>query len=276
LNDEKEKNTNNPESDHSAKPEHMLISLTANNAVDRDMNEPPSAKKMGGEPDISKGEISLRIGYRPQARNLRLLYEKAGKQMPPDFEVYSAYDLWLLTHTVGIVDNEFVRKVRQFGYKVWFPDDMNNGKRITVVKALPETRFIQNVGGRLETVADLELSGSAEAPTQLTELLEQVEGLSANAKISLSTKANFVGRISFGLLTTAVNAVGEGDSYTEWVFHRVERPLIGTQVMMQVLRTPRRMRGLEFISQVYATIGVWSSQANKLASNLVRLEAELL
>lgn len=255
--------------------EYLPVTLTAEQAVDPILHLSPNQRVMGGEADIAKGSITLRIGYRPQARNLRLLYEKSGKQLPPELEVYQAYDLWLLTHTVGIVDNDFARNVRQVGYKVWFPDGMNDGKRITVVKVLPETRFIQHSGGKFETVADLEASGNAEVPEQVSDLLGQVVGLSADAKISLSARANLVGRISFEVLTTAVNAVGENDMYSEWLFHRAERPLIGTQVMMQVLRTPRRMRKLEFEAQVYASIGVWGWQSSKLISDLVRLEADL-
>lgn len=255
--------------------EYLPVTLTAENAVDSVLHLSPEQRVMGGEADISKGGITLRIGYRPQARNLRLLYEKSGRQLPPDLDVYHAYDLWLLTHSVGIVDDDFARTVRQFGYKVWFPDDLNDGKRITVVKVLPETRFIEHINGKFETRADLEASGNAEVPKQMSDLLGQIVGLSADAKISLSTQANLVGRISFEVLTNAVNAVGENDMYSEWLFHRVERPLIGMQVMMQVLRTPRRMRRLSFRAQVYASIGVWGLQASKLASDLVQLEAEL-
>ncbi len=258
------------------KQEFIPITLTSVNAIDPDSFKAPDQQVMGGEADLEKGGITLRIGYRPQARNLRLLYEKSGKQLPPDLEVYHAYDLWLLTHTVGIVDNDFARNVRQFGYKVWFSDEMNDAKRITVVKVLPETRFIEHINGKFETHADLGASGNAEVPKQMSDLLGQIVGLSADAKISLSTQTNLVGRISFEVLTNVVNAVGENDMYSEWLFHRVERPLIGTQVMMQVLRTPRRMRKLEFKAQVYASIGVWGWQSSKLISDPVQLEAELV
>jgi hypothetical protein len=258
------------------KEAEITVVLSANNAVMGDMNVAPSVRQFGGgKPEITKGGITLHVGNRPQARNLRLLYEKTGKKLPADLEVYSAYDLWLLTHTVGIVDNDFARSVQQFGYKVWFPEDMNGGKRISVVKVLPETRFIKNIAGKIESTADLTVSGSAKLPDQLTDLLDMVEGLSADAKIKLSTRANFVGRLSFGVMTTVVNAIGEGDSSSEWVFHREEYPLVGIQSIMQVLRTPKRMRRLEFKAQVYSTIMTWSVQPNKLMSAELRLEADL-
>lgn len=247
------------------------IQLERQSALDPDLLVPPSERTFGAEPDIEAGRIRLRIGERPVARNLRVLYELGKREVPADLEVFLSYDIWLLTHTISVVQEGGFKQIRQLGYEMQFPDK----PKVTVLEVLPQTRFVTKVGGCLKGEADIQLNGQVAVPDSITHLLDYVEDLSFGGKVTLSNQLNVVGRVSFAVMTPVIQAVGVGDSRSEWVFIKDENPLLGDQHMTQMILTPLRLKKLKFKARLNATISSFNLIPARLQSEWIDLECIL-
>lgn len=255
------------------------VLLTPENALDPDLLVPPTERHLGPEPQIERDNVEVRIGRRPFVRSLRALYESSGRQVPPGMEIYEAYQLWLLTHAVSVLKEPGRRDVRRLGYEVAFPDE----PRVTVVELFPQSRFVKKLGAEVESSlvfeAGVELNGQAAPPEALTELMKQVHPLSfggkAAAKAEIATKGEFVARLSFAVMTPIIEAVGVGDDYSQWVFTKDARPLVGDHIMMQVLLVPSGLRELEFRARVSATTTTFNLLPSKRRSEWIDLSVPL-
>ena len=248
------------------------ITLTRQNATDPYLLVPPSQRHLGGdEPDIETDRLRLRIGDRPIARNLRRLYELGNRQMPDNLEVFTSYDLWLLTHAVSVIKEGGYKRVRHLGYRMSFHEK----PRVTVVEVLPQTRFVTKIGGFLRAETDIQLNGEAKVPDNLIALLEEVESFSLGGQIRFSAEANVVGRVSFSVMTPVIEAVGIGSSSSEWVFRKDSQPLLGDQLMIQIVLTPRRLRKIKLRAQLHVTITTFNFLPVRLESDWLELECEL-
>jgi len=103
---------------------YIDVILDSVNAIDPLLALAPLDRNLGeGDVETSNGRLRLRIGERPIARNLRSLYEQSGKPLPPDFQVFMAYDIWMITHVISVVREGGFKKVRQLGCQVEFDKD---------------------------------------------------------------------------------------------------------------------------------------------------------
>ena len=247
------------------------IMLGAQSALDPDLLVAPSKRTFGVEPEIETDRIRLRIGERPIVRNLRALYEKSKRKLPADLEVFISYDIWLITHSVSIVKEGGFKQIRQVGYQVRFPEK----PKVTVVEVLPQTHFVTKLGGSFENEADIQIDGRASIAGSLTDLLDTVENVSFGGKLTLSQHLNVVARINFSVMTPVIQAVGIGDNGSEWVFNKEEKPLLGDQLMIQILLTPRRLKKLAFKARVYATITTFNMVPARFQSEWIDLNCVL-
>lgn len=230
------------------------VTLTFADAVDPLLAVPPSQRTFGAEPALEKGHVKLRMGERPIVRNLKQLYKKMNKTLPPDLEVFSAYNIWLIAFGLGIVREAGMREVDRFGFEVAFPET----PRVTVLDLLPQTSFVKRVGGQLKAEAGLSLNGSARLPEAVSQILAQTEALSADAALSLSTDANFVCVLSFSVLTPVITAIGVGGRRAEWLFTKSEQPLVGDQHMVVTLLAGKSVEQLEITARLSATVSVFN------------------
>jgi hypothetical protein len=251
-------------------PTFREITLSFEDAVDPLLAVPPSQRSFGREPVVEKGRVRLRIGERPIVRNLKVLYRKSGKTLPPDLEVFAAYDIWLIVFVVGTVREAGFREVDRFGLTATFPEK----PRVTVLNVLPQTRFVQRAGGLLKAEVGLALNGSAQVPEGVTQMLAQTDFLSADASMKLSADANLVGTLSFSVLTPVIQATGIGGRRAEWVFEKAEQPLVGDQQMIVTLLAPKNLDELDVAARLSATVSVF----NLLPCNLeteIRMQVPL-
>ena len=109
------------------------VTLTFADAVDPLLAVPPDQRTFGAEPVLEKGRVRLRIGERPITRSLKQLYKKMNKPLPPDLQVFSAYEIWLIAFGLGIMREAGMREVDRFGFEVTFPEE----PRVTVLDLLP-------------------------------------------------------------------------------------------------------------------------------------------
>lgn len=204
------------------------------------------------EKEISVKDLHIRIGDRPVARNLRKLYEKAGKELPPDVAVFDRYKIWLLTHSLGAINikGNSYPKILSLGYEANFEDAEN----IYTIDVLPRTKFVTNFefGSKMEVALGLE--GHAQVPEAVTQLLEQVEYLGADASIRLSTDNKLIGQLSFSIMTPTIQAIGIGSSQCQWLFELDDKPLLGDQIMLQTILAPRNVKQLDYSVRGYALI----------------------
>lgn len=254
-------------------PNHAIeheVSLGPENAVDPDLLVPPSQRRFGG-PEVEFSRIRIKIGERPIARDLRTLYQLTKRELPGNLEVFRSYRLWMVTHAVSIVDQATIRSVRQVGYQMRLP----NEPCVTVVEMFPQTRFVKKVEGKWETRADLEIDGKASVPDTVTELLDHFEGLTLGGKVTIATKVGLIGRLSFAVFTPVVQAVGVGDRQSEWIFERSDEPLIGDQLMVQILLVPKHVDRVEFEARAHAVVSTFNLIPTRLNSEWIPLACSL-
>ena len=255
------------------------ILLTPEDAVDPDLLVPPSERHLGAKPQIEQDNIEIRIGQRPFVRSLRALYESSDRDVPPGMEIFTSYKLWLLTHAVSVVKEPGRKDIRRLSYEVSFPEE----PRVTVVEVLPQSRFVKKVGAELESrfvfEAGVKLNGQVAPPESITELMKQVHPLSfggkAEAKAEIATKGDFVGRLSFAVLTPVIEAIGVGDDYSHWAFTKDIKPLIGDHIMMQVILVPKNLKELQFRARVSATTTTFNLLPGKRQSKWIDLSVPL-
>jgi len=236
------------------------VTLTFADAVDPLLAIPPSQRSFGSGSQIEEGHVRLRIGERPIVRDLKRLYRKAGKTLPTDFEIFSAYNIWMILFAVGIVRESGMRQVNRFGFALTFPEK----PRVTVLSVLPQTRFVKRAGALLKAEATLSLNGSAEVPEAVSQALTTTDTLSVDASLNVSTQANVFGTLSFSLLTSVIQAIGTGDRRAEWVFEKSEHPLVGDQHLAITLLAPKQVDELEVATRLSASITVFNLLPCKL------------
>lgn len=230
------------------------ITLTLQDAVNPILALPPADRTFGAGPRLEHGRVRLRFGERPIVRDLRSVYRKSGKTLPPDYQVFSAYDIWTILFAVGIVRESGMREVDRFGVSVEFADT----PRVTVLNVLPQTRFVKRAGATLKAEATIALNGSAQIPEAINDALAHIDGLSADASLRVATEATLFGTLSFSVLTSIVQAIGTGGRRAEWVFEKCEQPLVGDQHLALTLLTPRSVDQLEITARLFASISVFN------------------
>src|SRR5579863_1343008 len=234
------------------------LSLTLADAVDPLLTIAPSRRHFGksNEPDLQKGRVSLRIGDRPIVRDLKLLYRTTHNQLPTDFEMFTAYNVWLVGFGLGILREAGFSKVERFGFAVTFADT----PRVTVLAVLPQTRFLKRAGLDLNMEAVLALNGAAQIPNTAVELFAQAISLplSADASLKLSSELKMVGNLSFSVQTPVIAAIGVGGRHAEWLFEKSAQPLVGDQQMMLTLLAPRAADELQTTLRVSVTISTFN------------------
>lgn len=230
----------------------------------------------GGKPDIQFQSLRITIGDRPLARNLASLYSASGKALPADFLAFSAaYRLYLVTATVGVLEEHRGRPLDQIGFKIQYSDAPE--ARVSIVDVLPQSRFVTLVGTELSCTTDVSLDGHAELPDELAKLLSGAEPISAAAKITLSAKAGIVGRIRFSVVTPVIQAMGQASGTAEWILRRDSKPLVGTHTFSHVLLAPKHLAdsNLTAFAFVTATVGGFLRVPVPLNSPSVGLTVDL-
>jgi hypothetical protein len=238
--------------------ESLDLTLDETHALNPGLGVAPSARHFGERPEVEKRNVQLRIGKRPLVRSLRDLYEKTGRAIPPDLEVFMSYRIWMITHVVSVVREPGLSSVKHLDYEVSFPDK----PCVTVTDLLPQARFVTRlaVEGKAdwEFSAGLEANGSISAPPELGALITQSELLSvdghADAKLTLANTGSLVGKISFRVVTSVISAVGVGDTWSRWMFTKEDLPMIGDYIMVQTVLVPRVIETLSFKARVGATM----------------------
>ncbi len=209
---------------------------------------------LGG--DVESDNLNIRIGKRPVARNLRKLYELENRELPPEFAIFRNYGIWIITTSVGIVDEkgEGNDRLKHFGFKVRF-DEYDP---ITIIDVLPKSKFVERVAGKLNIVADLKANGQFSLPESGQAISEKPIPVDYGAEGKLGVDANVVARFNFGVVTPVITAIGEEDVIGQWQFTREDKPMVGMQKMIMTILTPpdEEMEGEEITFEGMVTASI--------------------
>lgn len=221
---------------------------------------------------ISAKGLEVRLGTRPLARNIQHLYELGHDGLPQERALYDTYDLWIITHTVGVIRRRGRAEVRLLGYEARFDDE----DTLYTVELLPQSQFVTRAGASVGVHVDLGAEGHAQVPDAVRNLLDSVEFLGADARISLSSDFQILGRISLSAISPIVQAVGKGSSRCEWCITADEEPLFGDQTLLQVVLVPKAMDRLTFRARAYAAIKPrWLAPLDRRDTDWVEIECPL-
>jgi len=252
--------------------DYVDVELGSENAYDHNLLIPPSARRLGGQDaDVKFKKIKIRIGRRPTAKNLRRVYELTGRAVPQDIEVFRSYDLWLLTNSFSVLKEGGFDQVQQVGFSVFLREE----PKCSVQGILPTSEFIKRLGMDAVVDAHLALSGQLQVPELPAALSTVSESISTGGDIKVSTDVSLVGRISFSVMTPTIQAIGVGDNQSTWLFQRLSgsRPLLGDQVVTQVIVTPKRLSQLVFDAEVFANVSTFGWICTRLAGQRIELSA---
>ena len=232
----------------------------------------PVREFAGGPGEIDAKNIRIRIGRRPLCSNLRKVYEESGREIPLEWKLYDAYDVWMITHVVGIADDGQggFKNVKQLGYKMRFPEEVD----YRIQELAPQTEFVKKIGGDLKFNAGIDFNGKLAGPAKLpfSEVLP-IPGFSGEMKVG--TDARLFGELSFGVFSKKVITTGVGDFTSEWIFNRDGEPLLGDQMMIQFVLTPKYLEEITFEAMVYANVPAFNMLTDRRKSDWIPIRYEV-
>jgi hypothetical protein len=158
------------------------------------------------------------------------------------------------------------------GYEANFED----AEKVYTIELLPRTKFITNFSAESKMEVELGLEGHAQIPDAVTQLLEQIEYIGADARIKLSSDNKLVGQLSFSIMTPSIQAIGIGSSQCQWLFEIEDKPLLGDQIMLQTILVPKNLKQLNYSVRGYALIkSSFVSFPAKFHTDWVKINCEL-
>jgi len=70
--------------------------------------------------------------------------------------------------------------------------------------------------------------------------------------------------------------IGKGNTYSEWLFNKMEKPLYGSDLeMYQVILVDRFAESIDFEAQVYSVTSTWNLLPARRESNWIQLKCKL-
>ncbi len=233
---------------------------------------------------IVVNDMHVRLGDRPIARNLRTLYEQGHKDFPEDLVLFDKYDVWLITHSIGVIRKEGQAKVKTLGYEALYDE----APKVYTTELLPQAKFIRKAGAIFENRVDYTVEGLAQVPdiakvvlAQVPDMakvvLEAMNVLGGDARFSLSSSLKMIGRISFSVMTPVVQTIGVGASLCQWQFEADEKPLLGDQLMLQTVLVPRYTEKINLKVRGYALIKTgWTRTPVRYETQWLHLQCPLI
>jgi hypothetical protein len=251
------------------------VELSFKNSISYDLEIPPHERHMGdevGAGSIIAEKISIKVGNNPIVYNLKKLYELSGKAVPPEIQVYTSYDIWIVNFNIAVLKSGGFDNVKQIGFKIKYtePDFVN------VIETLPKTEFIKLIDGKLSFEGDLGLNGHIQPPQINLPFLGQEKAIGAGGKLDLSTDNSIVGRLNFSVVSPLIMSVGIGSNSSEWIMNKGENPLYGDDITLtNIIMVESGTERIEVEAVVYATISVYNLIPSRRSSSRMQIGCDL-
>lgn len=253
--------------------EPLNFVLTSSDAVDSGLEIPPAQREFGSKPDLTvEDQIFIRLGSRPLSWDLVSLYQRTHRELPPALDVLrGGYDIWLVSNTVSVMKEPGKRNVRRLGLEVRYGDDAG----ISIADVFPRTSFLNIVRGKGQTqlTATIDFGGHLAAADVAP---ADLRPLTADARFAISAKADVLATLSLSIVTPLVEAVGNGDSFAQWVLTRHDLPLLGDHSFFQVLLVSPQTRHLSFEARISATVTLYGLLESPRRTKWIPLECDLV
>lgn len=254
---------------------YQLVELSSRNSITNDFEVPPHERHLKGEigaGSILSDKISIKVGNNPIVYNLKKLYELSGKTVPPEIQIFTSYDIWILNFNIGILRSGGLDNVRQVGFKVKY----KNPEFVNVIETMPKTEFIKLLDGKLSFEADLGLNGHVNPPNIDLPLLGQEKALGIGGKLKLSTDNSIVGRLNFSVVSSLIMSVGIGSNTAEWIINKGEYPLYGDDITFtNIVMVDSGTEKIELEAMVYSTISVYNLIPSRRSSQWMEISCNL-
>lgn len=235
----------------------------------------PHDLDLGEEPGrrIEVKDLRIQLGEKPIARNLQKLYQASHPKFPKDVMVYDNHDIWLITHVIGAINPKGMPAIKILGYQA----DFENKDQVYTIDLFPRSEFKTKLGASLTNEFDLSIEGNAQLPDNLVKLMEAVEFLGGDARLKLSSALRVIGRASFSIKTSLIQAVGIASSRCEWCFQVDDTPLLGDQIILQTVLVPKYTEILKFKIRGYAMVKTnWISFPALFRTEWLEVECKLV
>src|SRR5258708_16304712 len=103
--------------------ETTVVALELNEILNPNLQVPPVQRKFGNKPDITKNNVTVRIGVKPLVVDLVRAYEQAGRQLPPDLSFFvDHYCMWMILYHVNVMEEPGKNQIRQLVFEVQSPE----------------------------------------------------------------------------------------------------------------------------------------------------------
>jgi hypothetical protein len=233
----------------------QIFELTRRNSLLYDIEQSPDERSMGGNEINEDGDkIRLYIGTNPVVINLKEFYEKTGKNIPDEIQLFKGYKLYLLSHSVGIIKDGGLKKVSQVGYRMEFEE----GSQVKVNDLLPQSDYIKTIGGKFSLEAGLSIDGSLSIPTEVTEYLSEIEWVGLGGKLQATTNTSLIGNLSFATYSNKIAAIGKNSNYSEWQIKQTDEPLHGRDInMYQIIIVDMVVKKIKYRCKANINISSW-------------------
>ncbi|MEI8201944.1 MAG: hypothetical protein WCH34_02970 [Bacteroidota bacterium] len=254
---------------------YQLVELSFKNSITNDFEIPPHERHLEGEigaGSILSDKISIKVGNNPLVYNLKKLYELSGKIVPPEIQIFTSYDVWIVNFNIGILKSGGLDNVRQIGFKVKYrePDFVN------VIEIMPKTEFIKLFEGKLSFDADLGLNGQVNPPNIELPFLGQQKVIGVGGKLNFSTDTSIVGRLNFSVVSSLIMSVGIGSNTAEWIMNKGNNPLYGDDITFtNIIMVESGTEKIELEAMIYSTISVYNLIPSRRTSKWMNISCDL-
>lgn len=188
--------------------------------------------------DVEEKGFYARVGDKPTGCLVRDFFKAASQPVPPNFDVYSAYELWVVPHRVAIIRRSGRAEVTSVGIEVEYIPD---GKTCCVIALLPEHRFVDV--GSLSFKVKIGADGSAQSGTDTLSGPAVGDPNVNRAGLSINACAGGEAGLLFSAAVAApeIQAVGIGSSRCEWRFDLDSKFQYGQDIQCwSMVMLPRR------------------------------------
>ena len=255
--------------------QYYPIDLSFEDSINSTFEIPPNKRHMGveiGDGSIVKDKISIRVGKNAIAYNLKNLYQLSGKTVPPEIEIFTSYDIWIVNFNVGILKLGGWDSIKQVGLKVKY----NEPSFVNVIETLPKTEFIKLIEGKLSFQGDLGLDGHINPPQVNLPLLGQDKLIGLGGKLNLSTENSIIGKLTFSVISPLIMSVGIGSNTAEWIINKGDNPLYGDDITFtNIIMVKSGTENLQIEAMVYSTISVYNLVPSRRSSNWLPIKCDL-
>lgn len=214
--------------------------------------------------------INIRVGQKPYAVNLTDLFLQNKDDNFKKYAIFEDFNICILFQTVNVLNAGGVHNLVKLGYRTRF----TNQSPVTVLEVLPKTEFIEIASGRLS--ASFDVTGTLGISFQDNNRQTANIPVNSGASMNMEVGADFKCNIRFNVVTPKIIAVGSGDNTSEWIFHKHDKPLIGTHQVAQLLLVRKVIKKLKFDFNVYATVSFFGYPTKYKNDSWYELESEIM